>query len=392
VKYSKYTALLASCTCWLFAVFAFAATDGLYNLIETASSWDGANGGRLQQPTADYDFIYGDDAYLSYTLPWPVIFYGFTYTTITVDTNGNIWFAYLGSADSIALPAAGKGPVVAAWNDDLSSAQSGGVFIRHKTNPERVVVEWQTETFTEEGENLPNDFEVVLFQNGRIRGDYKAFAALDAVDNGSGISKDDLQHFLDLSATTAPVTTLAGRSFLFSDVSLPSQLALNLFFSGTGSGAVASSPAGIACNAACQGLFPPVGQISLTPAPAQYSLFAGWSGGPCSGIGSCLITLDADSSTTALFDRDVARQVNIGGTQPLYYATLQGAYDAAADNSVMKLWATTYSEDIDCNRPVAVTLRGGYDENYTAIVGEPLLSGTMTVTDGTVTVDGLSIR
>jgi len=391
VKRSKYTALLA-CAFWLFAVSAFASTDGLYNLMETAPSWDGASGSRLQQLTADYDFTYGDDAYLSYTLPWPVTFYGNTYTTITVDTNGNIWFGYLGSAYSITLPTTGKGPVVAAWNEDLSSAQSGGVFIRHKTNPERVVIEWQTETFTEEGENLPNSFEVILFQNGRIRGDYQIFATLDAVDTGSGISKDDVQHFLDLSATTAPVPTLAGRSFLFSDVSLPSQLALTLYFSGSGSGAVASSPAGIACNADCQGLFPPAGQVTLTPTPAQYSLFAGWSGGPCSGIGACLMTLDVDSSTTALFDRNVARQVSVDGALPLYYPTLQGAYNAVADDSVMKLWAIDYSEDLDCNRPVAITLRGGYDENYTAIVGEPLLSGTLTVTDGTVTVDGLSIR
>ena len=49
---------------------ASAATDGFYTLSEVAASWDGTDGNRLLAPTADYDYAYGDEASVTYTLPW----------------------------------------------------------------------------------------------------------------------------------------------------------------------------------------------------------------------------------------------------------------------------------------------------------------------------------
>ena len=198
---------------------SFAATDGVYTLAETTAAWDGTDANRLNTPTADYDHTYGDEASLAYTLPWPFTFYGQPYsqgTPITIDTNGNIWFTATGSAHSFSLASTGRGPVIAAWNNDLSSNYYGGAFIQHKTNPERVVVQWQTESYTDEGEHRVYDMEAVLFPNGAIRFDFKTFDTANGNDFGSGISMDDGTHFLNLTTAYGSANTLAGRSFLFS--------------------------------------------------------------------------------------------------------------------------------------------------------------------------------
>ncbi|WP_237560780.1 hypothetical protein, partial [Geobacter anodireducens] len=59
---------------------------------------------------------------------------------------------------------------------------------------------------------------------------------------------------------------------------------------------------------------------------------------------------------------------------------------------VIRLWATTYNESLSCSRPVTITLQGGYDSNYSTLIGEPVLNGALTVTDGTLILDGFSIR
>lgn len=178
-------ALLIPCT------GALAAADGIHQLAPVTSAWDGTDASTTIAPTVDYDYAYGDEATLTYTLPWPFVFYGQSYDRINVDTNGNVWFTATESAYSFNLANSGRGPVIAAWNNDLSSNYYGGVFIQHKTNPERVVIEWQTETFSEERSSLPNNFEVVLFRSGGIRFDYNSFATMTGGDFGSGISKGD---------------------------------------------------------------------------------------------------------------------------------------------------------------------------------------------------------
>jgi predicted secreted protein len=201
---------------------AQAATDGFYTLSPVSeATWYGTDASRTKTPTADYDYTYGDESSVAYTLPWAFSFYGQSYSQINVDTNGNIWFAATDSVQSFDLATTGRGPVIAAWNDDLSSYYYGGVFIQHKTDPERVVIEWQTETYTEEGTYLPNDFEVVLYPNGSVRLDYKSFTTTYGNDFGSGISKGDGTKSISLTGNYGTVPTLAGRSFAAASASVP---------------------------------------------------------------------------------------------------------------------------------------------------------------------------
>lgn len=71
---------------------------------------------------------------------------------------------------------------------------------------------------------------------------------------------------------------------------------------GTGTGTVTSAPAGIDCGSICLASFTSGASVTLTAAPGGASTFAGWSGGGCSGTGTCTVTLSAATSVTATFN------------------------------------------------------------------------------------------
>jgi hypothetical protein len=70
--------------------------------------------------------------------------------------------------------------------------------------------------------------------------------------------------------------------------------------SGTGDGTITRLPLGID-YAPSQYLYPTGTTVTLTATPAIASSFAGWSGGGCSGIGQCTITMAANTAVTATF-------------------------------------------------------------------------------------------
>ena len=72
---------------------------------------------------------------------------------------------------------------------------------------------------------------------------------------------------------------------------------LTISKAGSGAGTVTSAPAGINCGVACNSEFPVGATIALTATPQPGSTFAGWSGGGCSGIGTCELTLTSDTNS-----------------------------------------------------------------------------------------------
>jgi hypothetical protein len=85
-------------------------------------------------------------------------------------------------------------------------------------------------------------------------------------------------------------------------VSLPSNnVALSVTKTGGGTGTVTSVPAGISCGGTCSASFASGTAVTLTAAPAGGSLFLGWTGGGCSGTGTCQVTLNAATTVTANF-------------------------------------------------------------------------------------------
>jgi hypothetical protein len=70
---------------------------------------------------------------------------------------------------------------------------------------------------------------------------------------------------------------------------------------GAGTGTVTSAPAGIACGASCSASYPSGTAVTLSAAAATGSTFTGWSGGGCSGAGTCTVTLTAGTTVSATF-------------------------------------------------------------------------------------------
>ena len=78
------------------------------------------------------------------------------------------------------------------------------------------------------------------------------------------------------------------------------QFSLNVVKSGAGSGTVTSTPAGIRCGTMCHGTFLTGTGVSLSPAPAASSFFAGWSGD--AGCSAGVVLMSSDKTCTARFE------------------------------------------------------------------------------------------
>ena len=68
-----------------------------------------------------------------------------------------------------------------------------------------------------------------------------------------------------------------------------------------GDGTVTSSPAAINCGTECGARFGRDTIVTLSATPGADSAFAGWSGGGCSGSGSCTVMMTSDQAVTAIF-------------------------------------------------------------------------------------------
>lgn len=89
-----------------------------------------------------------------------------------------------------------------------------------------------------------------------------------------------------------------------------------------GSGTVTSFPPGIDCGTNCNSEFTGGTNVTLTAAPADKFVFSGWSG-PCSGTGTCTLTIDEAKSVSATFIPDlafVAPKVVAAGAGPMCLA------------------------------------------------------------------------
>jgi hypothetical protein len=117
---------------------------------------------------------------------------------------------------------------------------------------------------------------------------------------------------------------------------------------GSGGGTIASDTAGIECGADCSESYAFGATVTLTATAQTGSTFAGWSGGGCSGTGSCQVTLTAETTVTAAFALE-AFAVNVSriGTGNGTVASSPIGIDCGADcleafpfNTVVTLTAT----------------------------------------------------
>jgi Divergent InlB B-repeat domain len=82
-----------------------------------------------------------------------------------------------------------------------------------------------------------------------------------------------------------------------------SSSAYSLTVTKQGPGTVYSSPAEIKCGSACSATYASGTGVTLTAVPAKGARFGGWSGGGCSGTGTCTVTINTATSVSATFSK-----------------------------------------------------------------------------------------
>ena len=77
---------------------------------------------------------------------------------------------------------------------------------------------------------------------------------------------------------------------------------------------------------------------------------------------------------------------------PVYYPTLQSAYNAAVSGDTIESQTGTFTEDLNFNSNVSVILEGGYNCGYSANSSYSVINGTLTISGGPVTVGYIKIQ
>lgn len=86
--------------------------------------------------------------------------------------------------------------------------------------------------------------------------------------------------------------------------------------------------------------------------------------------------------------------VRISGGTPSYYLTLQDAYDSALNGDIIQGKDIVFTEDlyIDDTGNKSVIINGGYNSDYSSIVGISSLEGNLIISNGTVTIENFLLQ
>jgi len=172
---------------------------------------------------------------------------------------------------------------------------------------------------------------------------------------------------------------------------------LSISKTGTGTGFVLSSPIGINCdiaNTTCAAYFPADSVVTLSATPALMggaggSILTKWDGDTACLKGQ--VTMSADKSCIANFDLCQVKPAAIGSAT---YNSVSEAYIAASliDYDVIKIIAYNRSEIVYLTANKSITLSGGYDCAYNLLPLANSIIGQLTLSDGSVTMDRITIQ
>jgi hypothetical protein len=114
------------------------------------------------------------------------------------------------------------------------------------------------------------------------------------------------------------VVTMNSDVTLTAGFSLSPRFNFTVSLAGNGTGTVTSNPSGINCVPTCTAGFVGGTQITLTAAPDNLigNSFGGWSGGGCSGTGTCVVMLTSTQDVTATFTEIPDFNLSFASPQP----------------------------------------------------------------------------
>ncbi len=180
-------------------VFTPAGTDR-FSVVAQSGAFD-AGAGSATRLRLD------DDDSTEVSLPFSFAFYGKTYTSVYVNTDGNLTFDELDSASTernFSRAAAGP-PRVAPLLADLNPIDPGRISVERLAD--RILFTWSNVgEWTTEGSTGQNTFQAVLNSSGVIRFNYRNLDAASAVVAVSPGRAPSTNSIIDYSAQATPVT------------------------------------------------------------------------------------------------------------------------------------------------------------------------------------------
>ncbi len=208
-----------------------------------------------------------------------------------------------------------------------------------------------------------------------------------------------------------PQLVYAGTSYTFSNVTAAHTIAasfqqiypVQIVSSGTGSGTFtwssSNSPISGSCGTNCK-TFDSGANVSITATANPGSTFGGWNSTFCSSIGGtngeiCNVNALSVSKTimptfSGQSSTDV-RIVDAGGNFMAFYTDISSAVAAANATEKVQLTTSAAAQNVVINKGVAITLQGGFASGF-ASGGSMTDITSLTVSSGTVTIDGIQIH
>lgn len=209
---------------------------------------------------------------------------GYSCPCIEYDGSDQTFTTQTGSAPEIT------GPTTATpWETNIGFSVSTGV------DAEGYPTTWQVDYGTSPSDlsSSTTPQNVVVSPNGPDA------VFTDVPSNGTPTLPTDAVYYWQIVATN----TLGTTKSAISSITLGTlSYLLTVSKTGVGSGIVMSSPIGIACGLACSYGYSSGTVVTLAATPAGGSMFAGWSGGGCSGTGTCAVTIDQAQTVFANFN------------------------------------------------------------------------------------------
>ena len=137
--------------------------------------------------------------------------------------------------------------------------------------------------------------------------------------------------------------------------------------------------------------------LSFTAAAGTGYTFYEWTGDYVSYENPLQITMDSNKAIIATFD-DYTGTSCINppfkiGALPHNYPTIKDAYDGLGNNELLMIRAVSFTESLlNLNQGKTVGLSGGYACDFTTNAGFTTIKGTLTISDGTVTLENLMVQ
>ncbi len=276
-----------------------------------------------------------NDAAVDNSLFYGVNTTGFWSSTTSSEYVDNAWFAdFASGGTSYALKSGSKSIrcVRGGRSGSIGEAELSLLKVAATDSPDPVVVNTNITYSITVSNNGPFEAHNVVLTDTYSAGTFVSgnwTGGSGCIDNSAGamtcaigniLSGSDVTVTIVIKAPSAPGTIMnnavvtalthdgdsSNNAVSLSTVAGYDHQTLSVSLKGTGSGTVTSSPAGIDTGSNDYSELYPIGppEVVLTAVPSIGSVFEGWSGGGCSGTGTCSVLINADIIVSATFILD----------------------------------------------------------------------------------------